>query len=89
MDIIKGSLLMTYYIILEGENPEVVQYDSGILGESTKKMFYTNKGFTRFTKIINEHPEFLEGMKILDDNNKSYTANQFMKKIKNLTLAVQ
>jgi len=80
---------MTYYIILEGENTEVAQYDSGILGETTKKMFYPNKGFTRFTKIVNEHPEFLEGMKILDDNNKSYTPNQFLKKIENLKIAIQ
>ena len=80
---------MTYYIILDGEDPEVAQYDSGILGESTKKMFYTNKGFTRLVKIINEHPEFLTNMKILDDNNKSYTVDQFMKQIKNLTLATQ
>jgi len=80
---------MTYYIILEGENTEVCQYDSGILGETTKKMFYPNKGFTRFTKIVNEHPEFLEGMKILDDNNKSYTPNQFLKKIENLKIAIQ
>ena len=80
---------MTYYIILEGENPEVAQYDSGILGESTEKMFYTNKGFTRLVKIVNEHPEFLTNMKILDDNNKSYDVNQFMTKIKNLKLVTQ
>jgi hypothetical protein len=80
---------MTYYIILEGENPTVAQYDSGILGETTKKMFYPNKGFTRFTKIVNEHPEFLEGMKILDDNNKSYTPSQFLKKIEKLTMEVR
>jgi len=80
---------MTYYIILEGENTEVAQYDSGILGETTKKMFYPNKGFTRFTKIVNEHPEFLEGIQILDDNNKSYTPNQFLKKIENLKIASQ
>ena len=78
---------MTYYIILDGESPEVAQYDSGILGESTKKMFYPNKGFTRLIKIINEHPEFLENMKILDENNKSYTPNQFLKKIETLKIA--
>lgn len=77
---------MTYYIILEGEKPEVAQYDSGILGDTTEKMFYPNKGFTRFTKIVNEHPEFLDGMKILDDNNKSYTPSQFLKKIEKLKI---
>ena len=77
---------MTYYIILKDEKPEVCQYDSGILGETTEKAFYPNKGFTRFIKIVNEHPEFLEEMKILDDNNKSYTANQFLKKLEGLLI---
>jgi len=77
---------MTYYIILDGESNDVCQYDSGILGETTKVAFYPNKGFTRFIKIVNEHPEFLETMKILDDNNKSYTPNQFLKKIEKLKI---
>ena len=77
---------MTYYIILEGESPEITQYDSGILGETTKSAFYPNKGFSRLVKIINEHPDFLETLQILDDNNKSHTANQFLKKIETLTL---
>lgn len=80
---------MTYYIILKDENPEVMQYDSGILGETTKKMFYPNKGFTRFTRIVNEHPELLETIKILDDTNKSYTPSQFLKQIEKLTIAIQ
>ena len=77
---------MTYYIILEGESPEVAQYDSGILGETTKLTFYPNKGFSRLVKIINEHPEFLETLKILDDDNKSYTTSQFLKKLEPLTI---
>lgn len=77
---------MTYYIILEGESNDVAQYDSGILGEATKKMFYPNKGFTRFIKIVNEYPEYLETIKILDDNNKSYTPEQFLKKIEKLQI---
>lgn len=76
----------TYYIILEGEDPKVAQYDSGILGETTEKCFYPNKGFTRFIKIVNEFPEQLETMKILDDNNKSYTPNQFLKKLEKLKI---
>jgi hypothetical protein len=77
---------MTYYIILEGESPEVAQYDSGILGETTKSSFYPNRGFSRLVKIINDHPDLLETLKILDDTNKSYTANQFLKKLETLTM---
>ena len=78
---------MTYYIILEGESPEVIQYDSGILGEASKTTFYPEKGFTRFTKIVNEFPDMLETATILDETNKKYTPNEFLKKIGKLKIA--
>lgn len=78
---------MTYYIILEGESKEVMQYDSGILGETSKTMFYPEKGFTRFTKIVNEFPDMLETATILDETNKKYTPEQFLKKIGKLKIA--
>lgn len=80
---------MTYYIILKGESKEVIQYDSGILGETSKKMFYPEKGFARFSKIINEFPDMLETITILDETNKKYTANEFLKKIGKLKLATR
>lgn len=80
---------MTFYIILEGESPEVTQYDSGILGETTKTTFYPEKGFTRFSKIVESFPEMVETMTILDDTNKKYTANEFLKKIGKLNLATK
>jgi len=78
---------MTFYILLEGETPEVLQYDSGILGETTKTTFYPQKGFTRFTKIVNEFPDMLEKITILDETNKKYSPEQFLKKIGKLKLA--
>jgi hypothetical protein len=78
---------MTYYIILEGESKEVIQYDSGILGNTTQTTFYPEKGFTRFTKIVNEFPDMLETATILDETNKKYTPNEFLKKISKLKIA--
>lgn len=78
---------MTYYIILEGESQEVIQYDSGILGETSKTTFYPEKGFTRFIKLVNEFPDMLETATILDETNKKYTPEQFLKKIGKLKIA--
>ena len=77
---------MTYYIILETDSPDIVQYDAGILGESTKTSFYPDKGFTRFVKIVNEFPDLLETATILDETKKKYTPNEFLKKIGKLNM---
>jgi hypothetical protein len=78
---------MIYYIILETDSPDIIQYDAGILGESSKTMFYPEKGFIRFSKIVNEFPDMLETIIILDETNKKYTPNGFLKKISKLKIA--
>jgi hypothetical protein len=69
---------MTYYIILDGEDPNVVKYDSGILGETSGKSFYANRGFTKLNRIANEKPELLEKIHIYDDTNKEFTIEKFL-----------
>lgn len=78
---------MTFYIKLDTEPNTVLQYDSAILGQTTSTYFYPDRGFNKFTKIVNEFPELLERLQILDDNKKSYTAIQFLKKIEKLKIA--
>jgi len=76
----------TYYILLEGESKEKLGFDSSILGDSTEKCFYPNKGFSKLTKIINSLPELLSKIDIFDDNNKKYTVEQFLKVIGKLKI---
>ena len=77
---------MTYYIILKGDEPDIIQYDSGTLGNTTKTTFYPEKGFTRFAKIVNELPDLLETATILDETSKKYTPTEFLKKISKLKM---
>ena len=72
---------MTYYIILEGESPQVIQHDSRIIGDSSpnSKLFYTHEGFKLFSHIINTEPEMIESLTILNENGKKHTAEQFIK----------
>lgn len=69
---------MTYYIILDGEDPGVARFDSGILGETSKSYFYPSRGFYKLFKIANESPDLLEGVRIFDDTNKQLTIEQFL-----------
>ena len=78
---------MTYYIILETDSPDIVQYDAGTLGSTTKTTFYPEKGFTRFIKIVDEFPDLLETATILDENKKKYTPEEFLKAIGKLKIA--
>jgi hypothetical protein len=78
---------MTYYIVLEGESTEVCKYDAGILGEASKTMFYPNKGFSRLLKIINDHPEMIDGVTIYTESNKQISVEQFITDLKKFKIA--
>jgi hypothetical protein len=69
---------MTYYLILEGDTEEDALYDTNILGEESFGTFYTGQGLVALNNIVNQKPELLETIKILDDTKKSYTLTEFM-----------
>ncbi len=69
---------MTYYLLLEDDSEKDVYFDSNVLGEESFGMFYTGQGMVALNNIVNQQPELLETIKILDDTKKSYTLTQFM-----------
>ena len=69
---------MTYYLLLEGDSEEDVYFDSNVLGEESFGTFYTGQGLVALNNIVNQKPELLETIKILDDTKKSYTLTEFM-----------
>ena len=69
---------MTYYLLLEGDTEEDALYDTNILGEESFGTFYPSTGFIMLNRIINEKPELLESIKILDDHKNSYTLTKFL-----------
>ena len=69
---------MTYYLLLDGDTSKDVLYDANILGEESFGTFYVEKGMTAFNNIVNNKPELLESLKILDETKKSYTITEFM-----------
>ena len=69
---------MTYYLLLEGDTEEDALYDTNILGEESFETFYPSAGFMILLRIINEQPELLESLQILDEQKKSYTITKFL-----------
>ena len=68
---------MTYYLLLEGDSEKDTHFDSNVLGEESFGTFYTGQGMVALTNIVNQKPELLETIKILDDYKKSYTLTEF------------
>jgi len=72
---------MTYYLLLDGDTEKDSLYETNVLGEESFETFYPSIGFTILNKIINQQPELLESLQILDEQKTSYTITQFLDKI--------
>ena len=72
---------MTYYLLLDGDTEKDSLYETNVLGEESFETFYPSIGFTILNKIVNQQPELLESLQILDEQKTSYTITQFLDKI--------
>ena len=72
---------MTYYLLLSGDSEKDALYETNVLGEESFEMFYPSVGFMILHRIINDKPELLESLQILDEQKKSYTITEFLDKL--------
>ena len=69
---------MIYYILLPGDTEENLMYDSNILGETSFKTFWPNQGLGALMNISANNPELLPNVKIIDEQRKTYTLEEFL-----------
>ena len=72
---------MTYYLLLKGDTEKDVMFETNVLGEESFGVFYPSIGFILMNKIVNERPELLEDIKILDDHKTSHTITESLDKL--------
>ena len=72
---------MTYFLLLNGDTEKDSLYETNVLGEESFETFYPSVGFIILNRIINQQPELLESLQILDEQKTSYTIIQFLDKI--------
>tara|TARA_Y100000310_G_scaffold312902_1_gene360701 strand:- start:46 stop:291 length:246 start_codon:yes stop_codon:yes gene_type:complete len=72
---------MTYYLLLNGDTEKDSLYETNVLGEESFETFYPSVGFMILSRIINQQPELIESLEILDEQKTSYTIMQFLDKI--------
>tara|TARA_R100001015_G_C4606494_1_gene161573 strand:+ start:909 stop:1151 length:243 start_codon:yes stop_codon:yes gene_type:complete len=72
---------MTYYLLLSGDTEKDSLYETNVLGEESFDTFYPSVGFMMLHRIVNQKPELLESLQILDEKKKNYTITEFMDKL--------
>lgn len=72
---------MTYYLLLGSDTEKDVIYETNVLGEESFGVFYPSIGFNLMSKIINDKPELLEDIKILDEHKTSHSITEFLDKL--------
>ena len=69
---------MTYYLLLKGDSEKDVIYETNVLGEESFNTFYPSVGFMILQRILNQRPDLIETIKILDDKKNSHTLEEFV-----------
>ena len=72
---------MTYYLLLKGDTEKDAMYETNVLGEESFEVFYPSIGFILMNRIINDKPEIIEHIEILDDHKTPYTITEFLDKL--------
>ena len=72
---------MTYYLLLKGDTEKDVFYETNVLGEESFETFYPSVGFMILQRILNQQPEIVKTIKILDEKKNSYTIEEFVNKL--------
>ena len=73
---------MTYYILLNEDNESDSYYHANQLGEVSFNTFHTHEGYAVLVRLIEEFPDKLKDVKIIDSSKKYYTIEQFLDTIK-------
>ena len=69
---------MTYYLLLSGDSEKDALYETNVLGEESFETFYPSVGFMILNRILNQQPELIESIKIIDEHKKPYTITEFI-----------
>jgi len=72
---------MIYYLLLDGDNEKDLMYETNMLGEESFKVFYPSLGLSILNRIVVDKPELLERLKIVDEQKKYYTIEDFLNKL--------
>ncbi len=77
---------MMYYILLKDDDVKNPNFSPNVLGEVLFKNFWAEDGFQALQQMIQKYPDNLDEVVIKDQNNKSYSIEQFLDKLNGLRI---
>jgi len=80
---------MQFFILPSGYEQHDLMNENYLLGEQSFKVFWAGSGFNRLNRIIEQAPDVLEHIVILDDKGTTYSVEEFLDKIKKLQIRTQ
>ena len=72
---------------MNGDSKKDSIYETNVLGEESFDTFYPSVGFMMLHRIVNQKPELLETLTILDEKKKNYSITEFMDKLEKWKIA--
>ena len=69
---------MQYFILLPGDTQADVMNESNILGEESLGKFIYGDGFKVLNNIVNNYPEHVDKIKIIDEQNHLHEISDFL-----------
>lgn len=69
---------MVYYILLPNDSEKDTKYSPNILGEESFGVFYSEQGMEALIRLINNEPELVPQIKIINEQKKELTLTEFL-----------
>lgn len=81
---------MRYYILYPGNTESDTVYDINQLGDDNGfGVFWANQGFNVLTNAVKQEHEIVNHFKIIDEQGKTLTIDEFLDKIQKLKIRIQ
>ena len=77
---------MTFYMLMKGDTEKDTINSTNTLGEISFNTFHSEDGFKILMNLVEKYPEKLEEVRIIDQQVKDYTIEEFLDKIKGLKI---
>lgn len=69
---------MQYYLLMPGDNEGDTLNESNLLGEASFQNFWSGSALNFLIKIIEEKPEMLKIIRIVNDKGQTITTTDFL-----------
>lgn len=77
---------MQYYLLLSNDSELDAMLETSLLGDESFGVLYTGQAMVALHNIVNNYPEKIGEVRILDDTGKSYTVTEFLDIISKLKI---